>query len=59
MTGGAELSRTINRNLAEAAQKLGVGMMLGSQRIMLDDPPDGTVAASFSIRDLAPPTFFC
>ncbi|APE19091.1 type 2 isopentenyl-diphosphate Delta-isomerase [Mycobacterium sp. WY10] len=53
MTGGAELSRTINRNLAEAAQKLGVGMMLGSQRIMLDDP-DGTVAASFSIRDLAP-----
>ncbi|MBI3693177.1 MAG: alpha-hydroxy-acid oxidizing protein, partial [Mycolicibacterium aromaticivorans] len=53
MTGGAELSRTINRNLAEAAQKLGIGMMLGSQRIMLDDA-DGTVAASFSIRDLAP-----
>ena len=37
MTGGAELARTINRNLADAAQKLGVGMMLGSQRIMLDD----------------------
>jgi len=53
MTGGAELSRTINRNLAEAAQKLGIGMMLGSQRIMLDDP-DGTVAASFEVRDLAP-----
>ena len=53
MTGGAELSRSINRNLAEAAQKLGIGLMLGSQRIMLDDP-DGTVAASFSIRDLAP-----
>ncbi|WP_435406004.1 type 2 isopentenyl-diphosphate Delta-isomerase [Mycolicibacterium rhodesiae] len=53
MTGGAELSRTINRNLAEAAQKLGIGMMLGSQRIMLDDP-DGTVAASFDVRDLAP-----
>ncbi|AKK27060.1 type 2 isopentenyl-diphosphate Delta-isomerase [Mycobacterium sp. EPa45] len=54
MTGGAELSRTINRNLAEAAQKLGIGLMLGSQRIMLDDP-DGTVAAtSFEVRDLAP-----
>lgn len=55
MTGGAELSRTINRNLAEAAQKLGVGMMLGSQRIMLDDSPAGTVAArSFEVRELAP-----
>ncbi|QEN15119.1 type 2 isopentenyl-diphosphate Delta-isomerase [Mycolicibacterium sp. ELW1] len=54
MTGGAELSRTINRNLAEAAQKLGIGMMLGSQRIMLDDDADGTVATSFEVRDLAP-----
>ena len=52
MTGGAELARTINRNLADAAQKLGVGMMLGSQRIMLDD--DGRAAASFEVRDLAP-----
>ncbi len=51
MTGGAELSRTINRNLAEAAQKLGIGMMLGSQRIMLDD---NTAAASFEVRELAP-----
>ncbi|MGY4710052.1 type 2 isopentenyl-diphosphate Delta-isomerase [Mycolicibacterium sp. CBM1] len=55
MTGGAELSRTINRNLAEAAQKLGIGMMLGSQRIMLDDSPAGTAAAaSFEVRELAP-----
>ncbi|BBY66054.1 isopentenyl-diphosphate delta-isomerase [Mycolicibacterium helvum] len=53
MTGGAELSRTINRNLAEAAQKLGIGMMLGSQRIMLDDD-DGAAAASFEVRELAP-----
>lgn len=55
MTGGAELARTINRNLADAAQKLGVGMMLGSQRIMLDD--DGVAnpaASSFEVRDLAP-----
>ena len=51
MTGGAELSRTINRNLAEAAQKLGVGMMLGSQRIMLDDDE---AARSFEVRELAP-----
>ncbi|MFM9033777.1 MAG: type 2 isopentenyl-diphosphate Delta-isomerase [Mycobacterium sp.] len=51
MTGGAELARTINRNLAGAAQKLGIGMMLGSQRIMLDDP---AAAVSFEVRDLAP-----
>jgi isopentenyl-diphosphate delta-isomerase len=55
MTGGAELARTINRNLAQAAQKLGVGMMLGSQRIMLGDSDAATVAAaSFEVRDLAP-----
>ncbi len=51
MTGGADLARTINRNLAGAAQKLGIGMMLGSQRIMLDDSP---AASSFEVRDLAP-----
>jgi isopentenyl-diphosphate Delta-isomerase len=51
MTGGAELSATINRNLAAAAQQLGVGMMLGSQRIMLDN---GTASTSFNVRDAAP-----
>ncbi|WP_193043988.1 type 2 isopentenyl-diphosphate Delta-isomerase [Mycolicibacterium baixiangningiae] len=51
MTGGAELSGTINRNLAAAAQRLGVGMMLGSQRIMFDND---AVAASFAVRDIAP-----
>ncbi|WP_293306804.1 type 2 isopentenyl-diphosphate Delta-isomerase [Mycolicibacterium sp.] len=51
MTGGAELARTINRNLADAAQKLGVGMMLGSQRVMLNND---SAAASFEVRDLAP-----
>jgi isopentenyl-diphosphate delta-isomerase len=51
MTGGAELSETINRNLAAAAQQLGVGMMLGSQRIMLDN---GFASMSFTVRDVAP-----
>ncbi len=55
MTGGAELARTINRNLAGAAQQLGIGMMLGSQRIMLGDAPDARrAAASFEVRDVAP-----
>lgn len=51
MTGGAELSGTINRHLASAAQQLGIGMMLGSQRIMLDN---GSASATFRVRDIAP-----
>lgn len=51
MTGGAELSGTINRNLATAAHRLGVGMMLGSQRIMFDND---AAADSFTVRDVAP-----
>lgn len=54
MTGGAELSGTINRNLAVAAQELGVGMMLGSQRIMLDSALGERAASSFTVRDVAP-----
>lgn len=51
MTGGAALSRTINRNLAAAAEGLGVGMMLGSQRVMLEHPE---ASASFQVRGVAP-----
>lgn len=54
MTGGAELSATINRNLAAAAQRLGLGMMLGSQRIMLNRMRGDRAAASFAVRDVAP-----
>ena len=51
MTGGAEKARAINRNLAEAAQRLGVGLMLGSQRVMLEEP---AARSSFQVRDVAP-----
>ena len=51
MTGGAERSRTINRHLALAAQELGVGLMLGSQRVMLEHPH---ALPSFEIRPFAP-----
>lgn len=54
MTGGAELSRTVNRNLAAAAQELGVGMMLGSQRVMMTDALGDAAAPSFTVRDVAP-----
>lgn len=54
MTGGAELSGVINRNLATAAQRLGIGMMLGSQRVMLDSALGERAASSFAVRDVAP-----
>lgn len=51
MTGGARMSATLNRNLAIAAQRVGVGMMLGSQRVMLEDP---ATVPTFAVRELAP-----
>jgi isopentenyl-diphosphate delta-isomerase len=54
ITGGAQLSGTINRNLATAAQRLGIAMMLGSQRAMLDSVLGERAAANFTVRDVAP-----
>ncbi|MEJ2358790.1 MAG: type 2 isopentenyl-diphosphate Delta-isomerase [Deinococcales bacterium] len=51
MTGGAELSAMINRNLARAAQRLGLGLMLGSQRVMLED---AAARPGFQVRRDAP-----
>ncbi|AWN23692.1 type 2 isopentenyl-diphosphate Delta-isomerase [Deinococcus irradiatisoli] len=51
MTGGADKSALINRHLAQAAQRLGVGLMLGSQRVMLERPE---AQASFQVRAWAP-----
>ena len=51
MTGGSELSATINKNLAIAAETVGVGLMLGSQRVMLADE---SALPSFQVRPYAP-----
>jgi isopentenyl-diphosphate delta-isomerase len=51
MTGGAELSASINKNLALAAEALGLGLMLGSQRVMLEQP---NLRSSFAVRSYAP-----
>ncbi len=51
MTGGFGLARKVNRNLALAAQRLGVAMGVGSQRVALEEE---SVADSFKVRDLAP-----
>jgi len=51
MTGGASLSKTINRNLAMAAQERGVALGLGSMRVILETP---SAADTFRVRDLCP-----
>src|SRR5512143_2903579 len=51
MTGGTDQAGTINRRLAEAAQHVGVGMGVGSQRTALEHPEE---AESFRVRKYAP-----
>lgn len=47
MTGGTDQGQQINENLACAAERLRIGMMLGSQRISLEQP---SVAHTFQVR---------
>ena len=51
MTGGTDRTGEINRTLARAAARVGVGMALGSQRPMLVHPD---MAPSFDVRAAAP-----
>lgn len=54
MTGGLERGATINRNLALAAQALGIPMGVGSQRVALDNPEHSAI---FSVKKFAPHVF--
>ena len=51
MTGGWEAAKTINKNLAMAAQELGVVMSVGSQRLGLEEP---SLRYTYQVRDVAP-----
>src|SRR5690349_13325588 len=51
MTGGFDLARKVNRNLAAAAQELGLAMGVGSQRVAIEAP---SAQVSFQVRDVAP-----
>ncbi len=51
MVGGVDEAAVINRNLAAAAQALGLAMGVGSQRCAIEDP---SAASSFKVRGIAP-----
>jgi isopentenyl-diphosphate delta-isomerase len=51
MTGGFDVARKVNRNLASAAQALGLAMGVGSQRVAIEEP---SAADTFQVRDVAP-----
>ncbi len=51
MTGGTEEAARLNRNLAAAAQEVGLAMGIGSQRAAIKDP---SLAATFKVRQYAP-----
>ncbi|TAJ43375.1 type 2 isopentenyl-diphosphate Delta-isomerase [Methanofollis fontis] len=57
MTGGHPETEEVNRRLARAAERLGLGMGVGSQRAALEHPD---LSASFSaVREEAPHAFLC
>jgi isopentenyl-diphosphate delta-isomerase len=51
MTGGYKDAKKINRGLAEAAQKHGIALGLGSQRAMIEKPE---LADTYKVREVAP-----
>ena len=51
MTGGTEQARVINQRLAQAAQRYGLAMGVGSQRVAIEN---SELTETFSVRQYAP-----
>ncbi|NIM47541.1 MAG: type 2 isopentenyl-diphosphate Delta-isomerase [Candidatus Aenigmarchaeota archaeon] len=54
MTGGTLEAEQINKDLAEVAEKKGIGFSLGSQRAMIENPK---LKETYYVRDVAPHIF--
>lgn len=51
MTGGYEAGSKVNKNLATAAQEIGLMMSVGSQKVAIENPD---LERTFQVRDVAP-----
>ncbi|WP_322743532.1 type 2 isopentenyl-diphosphate Delta-isomerase [Vasconcelosia minhoensis] len=51
MTGGTEQARLINQRLAQTAQRYGLAMGVGSQRVAVENPD---LSPTFAVRSCAP-----
>ncbi|MBU6997795.1 MAG: type 2 isopentenyl-diphosphate Delta-isomerase [Theionarchaea archaeon] len=51
MTGGTPKSKSLNHAIAAACQRLELGMGVGSQRAMIEDP---SLSSSYMVRESAP-----
>jgi len=54
ITGGAQISKKVNLDIAKACQEIGVGMGLGSMRAMIEKPG---LTNTYYVRDVAPDIF--
>ncbi len=54
ITGGVKKAKKINRDIATACEKVGIGMGLGSQRAMLEKPE---LVDTYKVRKYAPNIF--
>ncbi|HNV00910.1 MAG TPA: type 2 isopentenyl-diphosphate Delta-isomerase [archaeon] len=54
ITGGAQVSKKVNIEIAAACQELEIGMGLGSMRAMLEQP---SLTETYFVRDVAPDIF--
>lgn len=54
MTGGIKEAEKINNDIAKACESLGIGMGLGSQRAMIENPK---LTKTYKVRKIAPAIF--
>ena len=54
ITGGAQVAKKVNQDIARACQSLGIGMGVGSMRAMIEQP---SLATTYDVREVAPDIF--